>query len=140
MRPTRLHRTLRIPNLLQHPPTILQPLRIQVLLLRDLRQQHAQLITDVAHSLILGALAPLAQLARDRGGLLGGILVGADGVVLRLDEAVEPLGELGLLHAAERGEREVVFAAAAGGCGAACVAAFGADGVGAADIPGGGEG
>lgn len=128
MRPTRLHRTLSVPNLLQNPPTILQPLRIQILLLRNLRQQNTQLITDIAHGLILSALAPLAQLSGNGGGLLGRIFVGADGVVLGLDEAVEPLGELGLLHAAERGEREVVFAAAAGGCGgAACVAAFGAD-------------
>lgn len=136
MRPTRLHATLRIANLLQHPPTVLQPLRIQILLLRNLRQQHAQLVADVAHGFILRALAPLAQLAGDRGGFLGRGFVGADGVVFGLDEAVEALGELGLLDAAERGEGEVVFAAAGGLGGAAGVAALGADGVGASDVPG----
>lgn len=139
VRPTRLHRTLRIANLLQNTPTILQTLRIQILLLRDLRQQHAQLVANIAHGLILCALAPLAQLAGDRSGFFGGGLIGADGVVLRLDQTVEALGELGLLDSAQGGEGEMVFAAAAGlGC-AACVAAFGADGVGTADIPGGDE-
>ena len=60
-------------------------------------------------------------------------------MVLGLDEAVEALGELGLLGAAEGGEGEVVFAAAAAGLGGAGVAALGADGVGAADVPGRGR-
>jgi len=138
MRPTWLHTTLRISNLLQNPPTILQTLRIQILLLRNLRQQHPQLVTYITNSIILGALAPLAQLARDRSRFFGGGFVGADGVVLGLDEAVEALGELGLLRAAEGGEGEVVFAAGLrGGC--AGVAALGADGVGAADVPGRGR-
>lgn len=52
-------------------------------------------------------------------------------MVLRLDKLVEALGELRLLSAAQRGEREVRFAGGARGV----VAFLRADGVGAADVP-----
>jgi hypothetical protein len=52
-------------------------------------------------------------------------------MVFRLDELVELLGQLGLLVAAERSQREVRFARSAAGV----VAALRADGVGAADVP-----
>lgn len=88
---TRLHRALRVTDLLQHAPTVLQVLREQLLLLRDFRQQHAELVADVADSVVLRALAPLAQLTCDRLRLTARRLVRADLVVLRLDELVQLL-------------------------------------------------
>ena len=127
-----LHRALRVTDLLQHTSAVFESLGEQVLLLRNLRQQYSQLVADVAQCLIVGALAPLAQLSGDVGALLGSILVCADSMVLRLDELVEALGEFGLLSAAQRGEGEVRFAGGAGGV----VALVRADGVGASDVPG----
>jgi hypothetical protein len=126
-----LHRALRVTDLLQHTPAVFESLGEQVLLLSNLRQQYSKLVADVAQSLIVGALAPLAQLPGDVSALLGSVLVCTDSMVLRLDELVEALGELGLLSAAQRGEGEVRFARGARG-----FALLRADGVGAADIPG----
>jgi hypothetical protein len=103
----------------------------QVLLLSNLRQQHTKLVADIAQGLVVGALAPLAELTSNGSTLLGSLLVSVDRMVLRLDELVEFLGQLGLLVAAQRGEREVRFARRAAGV----FAALRADGVGAADVP-----
>lgn len=108
---TRLHRALRVTDLLQHASAVLQALREQVLLLRDLSQQHTKLVADIAQSLVVGALSPLAQLSSDRSTLLGSILVRADSMVLRLDEPVKALRQLRLAGAAQRGKGEVRFAA-----------------------------
>ena len=126
-----LHRALRVTDLFQHTSAVFESLCEQVLLLSNLRQQYSQLVADIAQSLVVGALAPLAQLSGDVGALLGSILVCADRMVLGLDELVQALGELGLLSAAQRGKGEVRFA------GGACrvVAFLRADRVGAADIP-----
>jgi hypothetical protein len=105
-----LHRALRVTDLLQHTPTVLKSLSEQVLLLCDLRQQYSKLITDIAQSIVVGALAPLAQLSSNRSSLLGSVLVGVDSMVLGLDQLVELLGQLGLLGAAQRGKREMRFA------------------------------
>lgn len=126
-----LHRALRVANLLQHTTAILQSLGKQILLLSNLRQQHTKLVADIAQSLVVGALAPLAQLSSNGSTLLGSLLIGVDRMVLRLDELVELLRQLGLLVAAQRGEREVRFARGAAGV----FAALRADGVGAADVP-----
>jgi hypothetical protein len=126
-----LHRALRVTDLFQNTSAVFESLCEQVLLLSNLRQQYSQLVADIAQSLVIGALAPLAQLSGDVGALLGSILVCADRMVLGLDELVQALGELGLLSAAQRGKGEVRFAG-----GARRVVAFlRADGVGAADIP-----
>lgn len=127
-----LHRALRVADLLQHTSAVFESLGEQVFLLSNLRQQYSELVADIAESLIVGALAPLAQLSGDVGALLGSILVCADSMVLGLDELVEALRELGLLSAAQRGEGEVRFAGGAGGV----VALLRADGVGASDVPG----
>ena len=100
MRTAGLHRALRVANLLQYAATILQSLGEQVLLLSNLRQQHTELVADIAQGLVVGALAPLAQLAGNGGSLFGSLLVGIDRMVLRLDELVELLGEFWLLVAA----------------------------------------
>lgn len=92
---------LGIPDLLQNTPRVLQVLREQILLLRNLGEQDAQLVRDVADGLILGALAPLAQLGRDALALAAGLLVGAYGMVFRLDQGAQLLGQLGLVEAAE---------------------------------------
>jgi hypothetical protein len=64
----------------------------QVLLLSNLRQQHTKLVTDIAQGLVVGALAPLAELTSNGSALLGSLLVSVDRMVLRLDELVEFLG------------------------------------------------
>jgi hypothetical protein len=96
----RLHRALGVANLLQHAAAVLQSLGKQVLLLSNLRQQHTELVADIAQGLVVGALAPLAQLSSDGSALFGSLFVGVDRMVLRLDELVELLGQLGLLVAA----------------------------------------
>jgi hypothetical protein len=105
-----LHRALSVTDLLQHTPAVLKSLSEQVLLLCDLRKQHSELVADIAQSIVVGALAPLAQLSSNRSSLLGSVLVGVDSMVLRLDQLVELLGKLGLLGAAQRGKREMRFA------------------------------
>ena len=97
---TGLHRALRVSNLLQHATAVLQSLGKQVLLLSNLREQHTKLVADIAQGLVVGAFAPLAQLSSNRSTLLGSLLVGIDCMVLRLDELVKFLGQLGLLVAA----------------------------------------
>ena len=85
-------------------------MREQVLLLSNLRQQHTKFVADIAQGLVVSALAPLAQLAGNGSALFGSLLVGVDRMVLGLDELVEFLGQLGLLVAAQRRQREVRFA------------------------------
>jgi len=72
----------------------------QVFLLSDLREQHTKLVADIAQGLVVGALAPFAELAGNGSALLGSLLVGVDRMVLGLDELVELLGKFGLLVAA----------------------------------------
>lgn len=129
--PGRRNARLGVPDLFQHTPRVLQVLRKQILLLRNLGEQDSELVRDVAHGLILGALAPFAQLRRDALALAAGLLVGADGMVFRLDQRAQLLGELGLVQTAERGEGELVLRG--GGLGFGFVRA---DGVGASDVPG----
>lgn len=126
-----LHRALRVTDLLQHTSAVFESLGEQIFLLSNLRQQYSELVADVAECLIVGALAPLAQLSGDVGALFGSILVCTDRMVLGLDELVEALGELGLLGAAQRGEGEVRFAGGA----RRAVAFLRAGGVGATDVP-----
>ena len=95
-----LHRALRVANLLQHATAILKSLGKQVLLLSNLRQQYTKLVADITQGLVVGALAPLAELASNGSALFGSLLVGIDCMVLGLDELVELLGQLGLLVAA----------------------------------------
>jgi hypothetical protein len=106
----RLHRAFSVTDLLQHTPAILKSLSKQILLLCDLRKQYSKLVTDVAQSIVVGALAPLAQLSSNGSSLLGSVLVGIDSMVLGLDQLVELLGQLGLLGAAQGGKREMRFA------------------------------
>lgn len=95
-----LHRALCVANLLQHAAAVLQSLGKQILLLSNLRQQHTKLVADIAQGLVVGALAPLAELSSNGSALLGSLLISIDRVVFRFDELVELLGQLGLLVAA----------------------------------------
>lgn len=101
---TGLHRALRVTDLLQHASAVFESLGEQVFLLSNFRQKYSKLVADVAECLVVGALAPLAQLSGDVSAFLGSILICADSMVLGLDELVETLGELGLVGAAQRGE------------------------------------
>lgn len=89
--PTRLHRALRIPNLLQHAAIILQVLGKDVFLLAEFGQEHAQLVGDVGDGVVARRLAPVGELGGDGDAFAAGRLVGADAVVLALDDFVELL-------------------------------------------------
>lgn len=82
----------------------------QVLLLCDLCKQHSKLVADVAQSIVVGALAPFAELSSNGGTLFGSCLVGVNSMVLRLDELVEALGQLRLVATTQGCEGEVRFA------------------------------
>lgn len=114
MIPARLHRALGIADLFQHTAVVLQVLGKLVLLLGHLGHQHAQLVAHIADGLVARGLAPLAQLGGDAGALAARGLVGADGVVLRLDQLVQALRQLRLLHAPQRGHGEAVLGGALG--------------------------
>lgn len=109
MIPTRLHRTLRIPDLLQDSPIILQVLRKHILLLSQLRQQNTQFIRDVRDRIVAGSLAPVGELGSNGDAFAAGGLVGANGVVFALDHLEQLLAHLGLLHAPQRGHCETVL-------------------------------
>lgn len=96
MRAAGLHRALRVTNLLQYASAVFQSLCEQIFLLRDLGQQHSKLVAHIAQGIVVGALAPLAQLSGNGSTLLGRTLVGVDSMVLRLDQLVKALGQLGL--------------------------------------------
>ena len=128
MIPTRLHRALRIPDLLQDSAIVLQILRKHVLLLAQLGQQHAQLVGDVGDGVVARGLAPVRELSGDGDALAAGGLVGADGVVLAFDHLEELLAELGLLYAPEGGHGEAVFGCAFFGAAGRGIVFFGAHG------------
>ena len=112
MIPTRLHRALGIPDLLQYSPIILQVLRKNIFLFSQLGQQHSQLIGYVRDGVVAGGLAPIGELRGDGDAFAAGGLVGADGVVLAFYHLEELFAELGLLHAPEGGHGEAVFGCA----------------------------
>lgn len=117
---------LGITNLLQDNARLFQVLRKQILLLGDFGKEDTKLITDVADGIILSALTPFAKLVSDDLALFGGLLVCADGVVLRLDELVELLRQFGLTQAAKAAH--VKFVASTAGLVAAAAAELGSDG------------
>lgn len=84
--PCRLHASLGVPDLLQHTSAVLEVLSEQVLLLCNLCQQHSKLVTDVADSIVVGVLAPLAQLACYALRFLSGLFICTDCMVLGLDQ------------------------------------------------------
>ena len=96
MGPARLYTGLSVANLLQHASRILQILREQILLLRDFCHQYAELVTDVTDGVVLRTLTPVAELRSNALRFPASGLVGADGMVLGLDELVQALGKLRL--------------------------------------------
>lgn len=114
--PARLHRSLHVPNMLEHTAVVLKVLRKDVFLLAHLGQHHAQLVGDVGDGIIVGRLAPFGELACDGGALAAGGFVGADGAVLALDQAAELAAQLGALLAAEGVDAEAVPAAGGALC------------------------
>lgn len=123
--PRRLDALLHIPNMLQDSSAIIKVVCIEVLLLTDLRQQHADLVGELANCIISGCFTPLGDLGRDGDALLAGGFVGLDQVVFRLDQAVQFSAQFWLDLASERVEAErVAFAVAL------AVALVGADGEG----------
>ena len=131
---TRLNATLGVSNLLQHRAIVFQVLREDILLLPDLRQQHAEFVGDVGDGVVARGFAPVGELGGDGDALAGGGLVSSDGVVLGFDDLEELFGEFGLLEPAKRCDCEAVFGGGGcGGCGAGG-GGFGADGEGAVPV------
>lgn len=93
---------------------ILHVLCIHILLLAQLRQQHAQLIRDVRDGVVLGRLAPFGELRGDGDALAAGDFVGADGVAFGFDETAHFTAHFGLLEALEGAHAEFEAATAAG--------------------------
>jgi len=129
----RLHALLRVADRLEDIPGIIEIVRIQVLLLAQLAEQDADLVGEVGDGVVVGLLAPLGELRGDGDALFARGLVGADQIILGLDEPVETLGELGLANAAQAGEGEAMIAG--GLSGALLLLTAGADGE--CSIPGG---
>ena len=96
-----LYTTLGVSDLLQDTSVVLQVLRIEVLLFTDLGHQHADLVGQVGDGVIVGRLAPVRELRRDRDTFPTSGLVGTDSVVLGLDELEQLLGQVRLSHATE---------------------------------------
>lgn len=98
---TRLHRALRVANLLQHRSIIFQVFRKRSLLFANLGHQDAQLVGYVRHRIVPCRLTPVRQLRGDGDALAAGGFVGADGVVLAFDDFEDFLAQFGLLDAAQ---------------------------------------
>lgn len=90
--PARLDTLLRVSDRLQDRPGIIQVVRIDVLLLAQLAEQHTNLVGKLGDGIISGLLAPVGELCANGETLFAGGFVGADEVVLGLDEAEELLG------------------------------------------------
>ena len=105
----RLHAALRVSYLLQHASRFLHILRKQILLVRNLRQQHRQLVAYLANGIVVGALAPFAELGGDTLRFTPCGLESPDSMVFGLDQLVKTLGELWLLQAAQTAHGETMF-------------------------------
>ena len=106
MIPRWLHTPLRIPNALQHAPTLLQILRKHIFLLRNLREQDAKFVRDFADGVVVCLFAPVGEGGGDGGALATGGFVGRDDVGLGFYELVEFFGEVFLGGAAKTGKGE----------------------------------
>lgn len=131
--PARLHALLGVADLLQRRAGIVHRMRIPVLLLAHLGHDDADLVADIADSLVTSLLAPFGQLGADGHALAACGLVRRDQVVGRLDQLVELAGQLGLDGAAQRGEAEADAVRARRGAGPAVVLTR-ADGEGAIPV------
>lgn len=106
---TRLDTTFSVSNLLQDASVVLQVLCIQVLLFTNFGQQHADLVGQVRDGVIVGGLAPVRQLGRNRDPFSASCFVSSNGVVLGLDELEELLGEFRFSHSTESGHGKGVL-------------------------------
>jgi hypothetical protein len=104
--PAWLDTLLGVSDRLQHRPGIVQVVRIDIFLLAQLAEQNADLVGELRDGIVAGLLAPVGELGADREALLACGFVGADEVVLGLDETEEFLGQLRLPSSAQAGERE----------------------------------
>ena len=110
-----LNGALGVTNLLEYASALLQVGRKAVFLLGDLGKQDTELVGDVRDGIVASFLTPVAELRRNVCLLLRGSLVGANAVVLGLDQSVELLGEVGLVNAAKGGHCEAVLGGLLGG-------------------------
>lgn len=106
---------LRIPDRLQDCSAIVQVVCIEVLLFAKFGQQDANLVGDIADSIVGCSFAPVRELACDGEALFASSFVALDEVVLRLDELVELFTQLWLNSAAEGAEAEAMTSARGAG-------------------------
>ena len=97
---------LSVANSLEDRPRLVQVVRILVLLLANLAQENANLVGEVRDGLISGLLTPFRELGSNGDALLACGLIGADQVVLGLDELEEALSKVWLGSTTQRGECE----------------------------------
>lgn len=109
-----LHALLGVTDGLQDSTAVIEVMRIQVLLLAKLGEQHTNLVGDVRDRIVVRGLAPIGKLSCDGQTLLACGLVVRDQVVFGLDELVELLRQLGLDSAAEGAETEAMSRCARG--------------------------
>ena len=107
--PTWLYTRLGVSNLLEYATRVLQVLREEVLLISNLGQKDSKLVAHFADSIVISALAPLAQLIGDALGFTSSRFVGSDRMILGLDELVQFLGELRLLNPSQTAHGEAMF-------------------------------
>lgn len=116
--PARLDALLCVSDRLQHRPGIIQVVRVDILLLAQLAENNADLIGELRDGIVAGLLTPFGELRANGETLFACGFVGADEVVLGLDEAEEFLGQLRLAGSAQAGEGETTARAPLGGAAA----------------------
>jgi len=110
-----LYGALGVTDLLEYASALLQVGGEAVFLLGDLGKQDTELVGNVRDGIVASLLTPVAELRRNVCLLFRSSLVGANAVVLGLDQSVELLGKVGLVNAAKRGHCEAVLGGLLGG-------------------------
>jgi hypothetical protein len=97
-----------IPNCFQGGSAVIQIVCIEVFLFTKLGEQNSNLVGDIANCIVCRGFTPVRKLTCDGEALFSSGFVALDEVVLRLDELIELLAQLGLDRAAEGAEAEAM--------------------------------
>lgn len=110
----RLYALLRVSDCLQDSSAIIEVMRIKVFLLAEFREQHTNLVRDVADGVVGGCLAPVGKLGCDGKTFFCCGFVGLNQVVLGFYQLVELLAQFWLNGSAEGAEAETMTTSAGG--------------------------